>query len=333
MKNKIMILVLMLGVAFSFTNRLVKAEVSNYITYFAIEEEQYGEARLVFTLTLEPTTSSVSLFLPYRSTNTVDKNGVISYIMFTFTDNTFQTFEWEYVFGTSFDWGNQPGCPNCPLLNLDLTDAFSGKQPKTITISITQTFDFVNTPSGFLDQYINEVQVYVDALNNRVYYYSEGEIYLNTIFSTIPLKPTNPTAPEGYEFTYWALRDGTPYLFTDVTADMLNDNVLYLYSVFKPTNTSVVITNPTDNVPDGLNAILGLVGLNSTIGYRIAYVFIALITLGICAWKVPSSMVIALVQIGVLGMAMFLGMVDIWTVAIVLLVTALVIKYKVGDGL
>lgn len=44
-----------------------------------------------------------------------------------------------------------------------------------------------------------------------------------------------------------------------------------------------------------------------------------------------NVVVIALIQVAWLGLAMFLGLVDLWIVIIIALATLLVIKMKVGD--
>ncbi|MEM0172967.1 MAG: hypothetical protein QXI16_00505 [Sulfolobaceae archaeon] len=164
--------------------------------------------------------------------------------------------------------------------------------------------------------------------------WNENELYYTSRFSdNIIVLPLPPIAPVGYEFIGWAYVDGSLYNGSVIEPYFIDETgTVNLYAkIYRSGIVPDIPDNPEGTLDNGFGEILNTFKLNNVQGLRIVYVVVALVLLfaGIRFFK--NVVLIALLEIAWLGLAMFMGIVDLWIVIIIGLVTALVIKLKVGD--
>lgn len=188
-------------------------------------------------------------------------------------------------------------------------------------------------PSGLIADMTANIIVKANDTLRYVKYYSQGVLYITNLFVDIPITPSPPTPPTGYEFNGWTYGSGEPYNFTAVTNNDLINDTFYLYADFIPTTNAVVVPEPTTSVPQDVRNILALVRLDNTSGYGVAYALLAIIIIVVSIlWLKADALIIAFIELVWLGLALYIGLLSLWVTIVIGLFIVLVIMYKLKNG-
>ena len=312
---------------------LTNPNINSMITEYALIDNGATNADIRYTVTLpEPTHLGVLYHTNPNLYATDDRaNSTITFNYDNETSLTTTFLEWE-----SRDNCSLLSSTYCQqIINFDLLPG--SPVVESITFNMRQkerysTYLSRPTYTSQLFSYMSEIIVSFTPAPHRVFFYVDTELYYSINYNDTFVLPPNPPDQGYLYFMYWAYVDGKPYNNVEIDPFYYVDDKVNLYAKFKPLpSTTPIPENPTGVLDNGFGEILNTFKLNNVQGLRIVYVVVALVLLfaGIIFFK--NVVLIALLEIAWLGLAMFMGIVDLWIVIIIGLVTALVIKLKVGD--
>jgi hypothetical protein len=190
-------------------------------------------------------------------------------------------------------------------------------QIKSIKILIPQNYD-TQVPNGYFDFLTENSSITFNDNIKQVIFYSEGAIYEQELFDTVPTVPTDPIKSSSdtsyyYEFDGWYKANGFEYLFTPVRDEETINNTFYLYAKFnKIINDSYTPTDPTPDDAGRIGAIFARLDWNVNTGYLITLIVALGASVFVYIKYNVSAIVVIVIDAAILGFYTYLGFLPVF---------------------